>query len=310
MVAVLCLLIGLTSCSNKQRSEFYLQRGMEAADKEHWESAVFNFSNAIEHADENEQSQGIRLTAHLFRGRCYTQIDKLEEAVADYNVVLAKFPDNDEVIRYKAWALYRLQKYQEAADTWSLLRILKPEESFVVHSLAWAAYCKADFEKCIELARKCIEMDEWKDDDSAYGAILIHFAHKHLGEEENARLILEEAIEKMAPPKWPHSAYKYLLGKISASDMLGKVSGLNTFTEGRTYVGVKMAMEGDPLGKMHLQWVVDHGNKDFYERELARCELKWLEDPSLLNHVKKAAPRGKRSPEVIEADTSLAPNSP
>jgi lipoprotein NlpI len=74
---------------------------------------------------------------------------------------------------------------------------------------------------------------------------------------------------------WPGPALQYLHGDITAQQLLNAAAGKkDRLTEAYCYIGLQKMVEQAPGAANDLNWVIEHGNKNFVEYEIAMARQK------------------------------------
>ncbi|HEX8396510.1 MAG TPA: hypothetical protein VF644_03745 [Pyrinomonadaceae bacterium] len=74
--------------------------------------------------------------------------------------------------------------------------------------------------------------------------------------------------------RWAAPAIQYLLGKMTADNLLKLATDNDKMTEARAYIGINLLLSGKTEAALpHLRWVVENGNKNFHEYRFAKSAL-------------------------------------
>src|SRR5208283_4544745 len=105
-----------------------------------------------------------------------------------------------------------------------------------------------------------------------YAALANFLASKRCGVKPADKL-LKQADEALTSADWTGKITAYMLGRISADELIGAAAGLAQLTEAHGYVGLCLAEQGQTAAaRKHLDWVVQNGIKIYVEYHLALAE--------------------------------------
>ncbi len=82
------------------------------------------------------------------------------KAVTAFAEALRKNPDNPSIRMLLAGAYMDLKSYTDAINTLEVLVLEEPRNAVAYGNLAWAYYLSGDFDKCITLSNKALELDK------------------------------------------------------------------------------------------------------------------------------------------------------
>ena len=131
--------------------------------------------------------------------------------------------------------------------------------------------------------REIIEIQGWKGEHVPYAVILGSLAARASGDQAAANALLGESAGKLDEAAWPCPAIKYLRGEIDEAALLALAVDDEKRTEARCFLGLDLAVKGKkPEAIAHLRWVLEHGNREFFEYGIAAAELERLTGPNAL----------------------------
>ena len=123
-------------------------------------------------------------------------------------------------------------------------------------------------------AEKFIAAHGWKHEQSVYMALFGSFGYRLSGKEAEARKLLETAAKNIDTSRWVAPAVQYLLGAMSADDLLKLAIDNDKMTEARAYIGMNLLLSGKREEALpHLRWVIENGNKTFHEYFFVKAAL-------------------------------------
>ena len=204
---------------------------------------------------------------YIQRGRQLRRSNRLDEAIADFRQALKLAPDDPRAPLYLDSAL--------AARGW---KVLAARQGAAVND-----------------GLESLGLAGWRAPNSTYMVLLAHFGYRLQHREQDARALIDDCASKCDTTAWPYPIISYLRNELPANALMDLATNNDKMTEARAYIGMNLSMLGRPQEALvHLNWVVENGNRDFTEYGLATSESKNIE--GLLN-----------SPPVL---TSKVPASP
>ena len=122
MGALVCILaIGLPAlvCASNSQAKEYFREGYLASMSREWESAIALYTKSIELDPNNPET-------YLQRAAAFEMVDRIDEAIADYEATLALRPDYYLAMEYLAKLYESKGEYSKAVDLYSrALRVVK-----------------------------------------------------------------------------------------------------------------------------------------------------------------------------------------
>lgn len=151
-LVVFLLLSGVTN-SLAQTAESYYAKGYKASQQRDAETAIDNFTKAIELNPKYSE-------AYYARGYVYGNVGRFNEAVADYSQALVLNPKDTKALYARASALQDMRSFDEAITDYNALLELNPKKAKTyVNNLGIIAHEKSEYEKAITFFNKAIELD-------------------------------------------------------------------------------------------------------------------------------------------------------
>lgn len=127
--------------------------------------------------------------------------------------------------------------------------------------------------------RGVIDRKQWKGEMPLYASLVGYGELSLAGRFEEARAWLDEAAEKGDAATWPMAVVQHLRGQVDEAALMAEAGDdVGRLTEVHGYLGVEGISRGRKKeGRVHLDWVVENGKKDFIEYGLALAVLRRLE---------------------------------
>jgi len=187
---------------------------------------------------------------YIQRGRQLRRSGRLDEAIADFREALKLSPNDPGAPLYLDSAL--------AARGW---KVLAARQGAAVND-----------------GLESLGLAGWHAPNSTYMVLLAHFGYRLQHREQDARALINDCASKCDTTAWPYPIISYLRDELSANALMDLATDNDKMTEARTYIGLNLSMLGCPQEALvHLNWVAEHGNRDFTEYGLATSESKYIE---------------------------------
>ena len=127
-------------------------------------------------------------------------------------------------------------------------------------------------------ALESIGLTGWRAPTSIYVVLLGHFAYRLQHREQEARDFLNECASKCNTTAWPYPVVNYLRNQLSETTLIELATDKNKMTEARAAIGMNLSMLGRfQEAVVHLNWVMENGNRKLPAYDLATSESKYIE---------------------------------
>ncbi len=147
----------------------------------------------------------------------------------------------------------------------------EPLVARVTQNMTW---CR--FDKVVPDVEKAFQLIDWREKQALYTVLWGALSSKICGDADKASEMETIGLGRCKFKDWPFPILEYINGRLTADQLMAKVNDVDRATEARTYICLNQ-MHGNVLSadmRKQLQWVVDHGNKEFVEYEIASNLLK------------------------------------
>jgi len=131
------------------------------------------------------------LEAHLNLGFAYQQAERFEDALAQYDFVVGRAPNDTAALYNRGVALLALDREPEAEDAWWAVLEIEPGHVLAAKSLGDYYASRREFRSLIEAVRPVVEQNE----SSADLQYLMGLAYENLGNTEWARARYQLALK-------------------------------------------------------------------------------------------------------------------
>jgi tetratricopeptide (TPR) repeat protein len=171
-----------------------------------------------------------------------------------------------------------LGKDEEALEAYKQGVRLDPRNHFFYRSRSYVYLRQARGAQATADALSYLQRQGWREDNSAYMALVAYFGYRQAGRTAMADQLLDEALPKLASADWPYPVVRYLKRELKEADLLALATDNDKLTEAHAYVGLALSLSDQREAAIpHLRWVRENGNKKFVEYPLAVAELARLE---------------------------------
>ena len=226
-----------------------------------------NYFNAI-----NDLSEAIRLkpdteSAYIMRSQTYLLMHKYHEAMIDCLKALDLNPNSSNAYILLGQIDFKQNNYQSALENTNKAIEIEPSNNNLYYLDGICYYLTEDFKDAATLFAHGAKS---ADNTRVYSTILGYLAYSNptVNNETKAKQLLTNLTGNKS--KWPMPVIQYLKSEITDSQLLKIAKSNDELTEAHCYIGLNFLLkEQTPIAKSELQWVIDHGNKEFTEYSLA-----------------------------------------
>lgn len=215
--------------------------------------------------------------AYASRANIYFNFEKYKEAVKDFDKSLECAAKAQTFID-KGNTEHRLGLFPQAAIDYAEAIKADPKLTKALSERALLFLCQQKYTAALRDADKYLELKGLSDQGTPYALFIKLFAAK-LSKDSAAEKSSKDSLKKIATSSdWPSSIASFLIGKISADDLLksaGKDIGKQT--EAHAYIGMAMYCAGKSAeSKSEFNWVMQNGDRMYDEFTLAKSMLRQI----------------------------------
>ena len=214
---------------------------------------------------------------HSYHGRAHAWFMKGDRlrAINDCNLAIGWNSEDAFAYRFRGECCIHTLEFDDAIEDFEASLELDPEMSESVFGRCVALLLKRD-KSAQKGFRKFVETSGWSDDHAGYAAVYAYFAARINGDDEGARAVLNESIEKL-DESWPLPAVRYLSGGITENALLEAADNQEKKTTARCCAGMEAMLNlRHEKATNDFIWVRDHGDRNRYEYVLAVTNLERL----------------------------------
>jgi membrane associated rhomboid family serine protease/tetratricopeptide (TPR) repeat protein len=232
------------------------------------------YKNAISDCDKILHYEHRNVSALISRANAYGHLGQHKKAIDDVNTALKYDRNIPNAQAILGWDELALGQYRTAIDHYSRAIAARPGLTFVYNSLTYAHFSIKDYNGAVEYARKFLHAVGWQDHNSAYPIIMGALSYRAIGDSKAAQQMLDDGISHLDQSNWQYQIVRYLSGDISADKLESLSDDLDKKTEAKTYIGLQLAFSGKKADAIpYFNWVIEHGNKEFFEYLLSKAQL-------------------------------------
>ena len=119
-----------------------------------------------------------------------------------------------------------------------------------------------------------VKLRTWDDPLCVYLTMLCSLSQRRGSGKDAGEHVAAEALPRCEEAAWPAALLRYLAGQLPEPELLALATDTSKRTEAETWIALRLITDGQrPDAWPHLEWVRDHGPKDFFEYDLAVGEL-------------------------------------
>jgi tetratricopeptide (TPR) repeat protein len=212
------------------------------------------------------------LSARLGQAMVFLEQQRHEEAFQSYDLIVQKFPDHAFAWNGRGLAAFNMEDFDEALISFKRATADQPIDGFLYESLAWTYLCRGDYPEAATSAKQATLKYHQNGKTAAYPLLIAYFSQMESDQREEAKRTLQYAQNnKPVDAAWPTPVFEYLMGQLSADDLISYVSDTAQETEARTYIGLQLRTQGrEEKAQAHLDWAALKGDERVFEHTLAR----------------------------------------
>ena len=286
------------------KAHVYFDRGRLWSDNFEYDKAIADYDKAIRFDPKHA-------VAFITRGDAWLEKKDFEKAIADYNEGIRLDPKNALAYHNRGFAWYSKKDYDKAIADYNEAIRLDPEDAgvFTSRSNAWSDkkdYDRAiaDYNEAIRLdpkyayahygravilfltrqggaesgAKMVLDIEGWRGGLSQDAVLLRYFSARRARQNDEARIVLDEAVARCDTTVWPYDVVQYLRGEIDEPKLLAAATDNGKMAAARCYLGLDMEEKGRKEEALaHFRWVNEHGTPGFIECTIALAESDRLE---------------------------------
>lgn len=269
-----------------------------------------DFALADRHLARAEALDAQHIPTRLTRARQLLAERKASDALAVLSTPAVESAASFEAEFLRAEALRASKDYGPAVDAYRRAVHLQPEAPHAYYGMSIAQTAlglkaaAASFTQCLLLqpgavwyrlrlyenlhlgldtyavsdAVNYVRQSGWQDDSSTYVMLAAALTLERQGQKEEVGRVLDDVEAHIKPDSWQAVLVSFLQRQFDATALVSQARGNDELTEAHGYAGILLHIDGRTAEALeHLQWVRDHGRKDFVEYGLAMAELERIE---------------------------------
>ena len=252
----------------------YFKLGHAYSNLKHYDRAVRAFRQAIQYEPDN-------MEAYFALGRAYLDSGREERAIDTFEMAIRRNPENPYAYYNLGLMYFPAEYHSRALEAFTQAITRDPRYADAYFYRAYTYLFLGRGESAATDAETYLALKGWHDEHASDLAIVAHFGHLLARHEEPARKVLQEALRQGDREAWPYHVVEYLLGDISASQLIQSADDETLAAEARTYIGLDLSFRNEPKDALrHLKWVKDHSKFGSIRHALAVSEIARIEASS------------------------------
>jgi membrane associated rhomboid family serine protease len=267
-IAVLALFLILKIAPIDKQGNFIICRAHYLAAKQKFDEGEALIKGLIAEQPQNRE-------AKLALADIYLEGDTAEKSIPILTEVLREGkPAASEYIRL-ALANLRARHFSECIAACDAALKLDPADQAAASTRSWAliekGWAAGNFADVMKYSKQFYDAAS-DAKDKGYRALIYTLAARRCNAASADSLI--KNCQYYGLKDWISSLVQFMAGKIDKTKILSLAQSNDEKTEAMTYVGLCEIQKHEiASAKAHLEWVMKHGNKTFFEYDFARDEL-------------------------------------
>ncbi len=241
-------------------------------------AAQDKYRQAVEDCDKILSLDRKNVRALLTRAVCYGKVGEHEKSRSDLTRALSLDPAHPGAYALRGWDNMVLGDYQQSIDDYTKAMSNSRNAMQMHYSRGCARFAAGDRRGAVEDERRFLREAGWGEELAPYAVIILALSYRSLDKPEEASKILDEGAAHLKHAAWPYPVIEYLRREITADQLLARATDNGKMTEVQTYLGLDLLQQGKgEEASRCFKWVVEHGNKEFYEYPIARSQAEQKE---------------------------------
>jgi membrane associated rhomboid family serine protease len=267
-VAVFALFLTLKFGPLDKQGNFTIYRARYLAAKQKYDEGEALIKGLIAEQPQNRE-------AKLALADIYIEGDQSEKSIPILTEALREGKPAASDYTRLALANLRARHFSECIATCDAALKLDPADKNAVSTRSWAfierGWAAGNFADVMKYSKQFYDAAS-DAKDKGYRALIYTLAARRCNAASADSLI--KNCQYYGLKDWISSLVQFMAGKIDKTKILSLAQSNDEKTEAMTYVGLCEIQKHEiASAKAHLEWVMKHGNKTFFEYDFARDEL-------------------------------------
>jgi tetratricopeptide (TPR) repeat protein len=219
-------------------------------------------------------------------GAAELELGNSKKALTDLDEAVKTSPNNVGILCERATLYRKMHNLDEMRKDFKAARSFLPHDAELQQKSGYAEFILKQYPQAIDHFQTAMDLSRWTYRGAPYTVILSVLGSRLSDDQDSAKEWLEEGIVRFELPlattdgaedatvakRWPLPVVQYLHGDISEKELLAAAgTDQDKLTEAHCYIGLQSQVDGhQDLSTQYLQLVVDNGNKNFVEYDIAK----------------------------------------
>lgn len=237
-----------------------VSRAQTMSDEKQYSKAFPDLEKALKLDTDNESS-------YLTRGAAYDAMGEYHKAIDDFNSAINE-DDTDPVPYFdRALTLMHQGKYDEAIKDFDHSRAL---DAGYNNDWQYKGFIELFQDQPENAIKELIAGREHANQENAqWNDLYLYLTNKYMHNDKGAAEVLADAKQRAHSADWPAALVSYVRGDLSAETLQKLATSRAEQTEARFWIGFQKLVSGNSSLSGDFKWVVDCGDTDTNEYELA-----------------------------------------
>lgn len=210
------------------------------------------------------------------RSEAYRLLRKYDEAMEDADNAVTLAPSNPLGFMQRGYVEFSMERVDDSIKDFNKVLELDPEEDTANWGRGFAYCLKGDYKNA------AADFDRYGNSPTVDMYVKYCFVYRALmlklcSQDGELPALYEKAAKKLDHKEWPYPFLEYLSGKITEEQLTKTADNNDKQTELHCFLALNaMADKNQTRAKDEFRWVLDNGNKDFFEYTLSIALIKKL----------------------------------
>ena len=210
------------------------------------------------------------------RSEAYRLLRRYDDALNDADYAINLAPTNPLGYMQRGYVEFSMDRVDDSLRDFDKVLQLDPEEDTANWGRGFVYCLKGNYKKAAEDFDKYGQtptVDMYVKYSYVYRALMLKLG----ADDAQLPALLKTAALKMNHADWPYPFLDFLAGKLNEAELAATADTNDKQTEMHCFLALNaMAEKNSSKAKDEFQWVLDKGNKDFFEYTLATALIKKL----------------------------------
>jgi tetratricopeptide (TPR) repeat protein len=210
------------------------------------------------------------------RSEAYRSLHKYAEAMNDADYAIALAPGDALAVLQRGYVEFSMDRSEDAIADFKKVLAIDPEEDTAYWGLGFSFCLVGDYAKAaadFDKYSKTKNPDPYVKYCYVYRALMLKLS----AQQAVLPSVYATAATKLKHNEWPYPFLDYLSGKITLGQLNATADNNDKKTELHCFLGLDALSEKNTgSARKEFGWVIENGNKEFFEYTLSQSLLKGL----------------------------------